>query len=633
MRVSLEWLREYVDVTGSPEDLARRLTMAGLEVEALHRLGEGIHGVVVAEVLDVRQHPHADRLSVCRVHDGQEVLEIVCGAPNVRPGMKAPLARVGAKLPDGRVIRKAKIRGVESRGMLCSEQELNLAQTSDGIYALPDDLPVGVDLRQALALEDWILEIGVTPNRPDCLSLVGVAREVAAITGAGWRLPPVAPQEAQEPVSQWASVEIREPELCWRYAARVLLDVRVAPSPRWLARRLEAAGLRPINNVVDVTNYVLLELGHPLHAFDCDRLAGRRIVVQRAKGGERFTTLDGVARTLPEDALLICDARGPVAVAGVMGGQDSGVTEATRTVLLESAYFLPASVRRTSKRLGLTTEASYRFERGTDPQGLILALDRAARLIAELSGARVARGRLDVYPRPWTPRRIRLRPARVRRVLGIPLSAQEIRERLQRLGLTVTQGGEESLEVAIPSHRVDLDQEADLIEEVARLGGYDQIPTPLPSGSLMSEALEPPAPWPAVRRALLGQGWNEVISYSFMDLGDLDRLRIPQDHPLRRTVVLRNPLSTEQAHLRTTLLPGLLRALRWNQHRGVTRGKLFEWGRIFLPQPGEKLPREPMRIGGVWWGTREPQGWHRPAAEADFFDVKGAVEGLLCTLR
>ncbi|HSH70149.1 MAG TPA: phenylalanine--tRNA ligase subunit beta [Deferrisomatales bacterium] len=633
MRISLNWLRDYVDLRADADELAHRLTMAGLEVSAVETLGVGIEGVVTARIVEKGPHPGADRLSLCRVDDGTEIHEIVCGATNMQAGDAVALARVGTRLPGGLKIKKAKIRGQASSGMMCSERELGLGDGHDGILILPPDTAPGRPVVEVLGLPDTVFEVDLTPNRADCLSVVGVAREVAALTGAALRLPQPNLAESGEPIAGQTSVTIEDPELCRRYAARIVRGVRIGPSPRWLQQRLQAVGVRALNNVVDVTNYVLMELGHPLHAFDLQRLGGQRIVVRRARDGELFTTLDGQERCLDADTLMICDGDGPVAVAGIMGGLNSEVEDTTRDVLLESAYFDPANIRRSSKALGLSTEASYRFERGTDIEGLIRALDRAAELIAELAGGTVAAGIWDAFPGPRARRRVTCRPARVSAVLGVELSRDAIVNYLQALGLSAVAetGSETTFEV--PPHRVDLEREIDLIEEVARLHGYDAIPTTLPKVAMT--AGERPAARRTADRArdvLVAAGLTEAINLSFIDPAEDERLALGADDALRRKVVIQNPLNSETAVLRTTLLPGLLRAAGLNNRRQTGAVRLFEVGRTFHPVDGQELPREVQRVGAVLAGEQCPLGWLASAQTVDFFDAKGVVEGFVATL-
>ncbi|MDF1551670.1 MAG: phenylalanine--tRNA ligase subunit beta [Deferrisomatales bacterium] len=633
MRISLNWLRDYVDLRADADELAHRLTMAGLEVSAVETLGAGIEGVVTARIVERGPHPGADRLSLCRVDDGTEIHEIVCGATNMQAGDAVALARVGTRLPGGLKIKKAKIRGQASSGMMCSERELGLGEGHDGILILPPNTALGRPLVEVLGLPDTVFEVDLTPNRADCLSVVGVAREVAALTGAELRLPEPNLAESGEPIADQTSVTIEDPELCRRYAARIVRGVRIGPSPRWLQQRLQAVGVRALNNVVDVTNYVLMELGHPLHAFDLQRLGGQRIVVRRARDGESFTTLDGQERCLDADTLMICDGDGPVAVAGIMGGLNSEVEDTTRDVLLESAYFDPANIRRSSKALGLSTEASYRFERGTDIEGLIRALDRAAGLIAELAGGTVAAGIWDAFPGPRARRRVTCRPARVSAVLGVELSRDAIVTYLQALGLSpVAETGSETT-FEVPPHRVDLEREIDLIEEVARLHGYDAIPATLPKVAMT--AGERPAARRTADRArdvLVAAGLTEAINLSFIDPAEDERLALGADDALRRKVVIQNPLNSETAVLRTTLLPGLLRAAGLNNRRQTGAVRLFEVGRTYHPVDGQVLPREVQRVGAVLAGEQRPLGWLASAQAVDFFDAKGVVEGFVATL-
>lgn len=451
MKVTYNWLKEFVECDLTPAQLADVLTMLGLEVEGMEHQGAGMDEVVVALVEEKRQHPNADKLSLCRVNNGTEVLDVVCGAQNFKAGDTVALAQIGAVLPGDFRIKRSKIRGEESCGMLCSEKELGLADESAGILVLPAGLPLGTPVFEALGLKDTLLEIGLTPNRADCLSAIGIAREIAAKLGKAIRLPEAAVPEGNEPADGIIGVTVEDAELCPRYAARHISGCRIAPSPAWLMKRLAAVGIRSINNVVDVTNLVMMELGQPLHAFDCDQLAGRRIVVRRASEGEPFTTLDGQQRILTSGDLMICDAERPVALAGIMGGQNSEISDVTTNILLESAWFKPAAIRTTSKRLGLHTESSHRFERGTDIGGVVRALDRAAALIAELAGGTVSRGVLDAYPGRKESQAITLRPGRANALIGIDLSPAETIDILRRLECDVQEQADGTLAVVPPA--------------------------------------------------------------------------------------------------------------------------------------------------------------------------------------
>ncbi len=624
MKISYRWLREFVETDLPPQALADRLTMAGIEVAGIAPVVTGLEGVVVGELTGVTPHPAGAPLTLCQVSTGRERFSIVCGAPNVRPGVRAAFAPPGARLPGGRRIEMAVIKGSASQGMLCSEAELGIGEDAGSILQLSEDAEPGADLVAYLGLEDSILEVEITPNRPDCLSVVGVAREVAALTGSPFRSPLIAVKEGDQEAMALATVSVEAPDLCPRYAARLITGLTVGPSPSWLAQRLRSVGLRPVNNLVDVTNYVLWELGHPLHAFDHETLTGGRIVVRRARPGEVLVTLDGQSRALTEAMLVIADAQRAVGLAGVMGGTNTEVTAATRTVLLESAYFLPASIRRTAKALGLPTEASYRFERGADIEGLRDALDRAAQLLADLGGGVVARGVLDVYPHPRSPARVSLRLDRIQRVAGVSPPRPAVIQILKGLGLPVEERGER-LEVVVPSVRRDLAIEDDLVEEVIRVWGYDRIPSTLPAGPLLLTrrprhlALEA-----AVRQALAGRGLSEAITYSLINPAYLPPFGVEASDP--RVVALRNPLSGDRSVLRPTLLPGLLEVLAGNVRRQLADVQLFEIGRVFEAQGPGELAREETRLGVVLTGLRAPRSWHAGKDRVDLFDLKGVVE-------
>ncbi len=482
MKVSLNWLKDYVEIKMGVKELIDLLTMSGLEVEEAVSTGEGFEKVVVAEIQAIRKHPNADKLSLVEARTDRERFPIVCGAKNIREGQKVPLALVGAKLPNGMEIKKSKIRGEMSEGMLCSEIELGLGQDATGIMILPSALPLGADLGEALGLKDTVLDISITPNRPDCLCVLGVVREIAALTHQRVKYPSLSLSDKGEEIHRKTSVTILDPDLCPRYVARMIEGVTIGPSPSWMRSRLEKVGIRSISNVVDVTNYVMMEYGQPLHAFDFELLEEGRIVVRRAKEGEEFVTLDGVKRSLDQEMLMICDGVKPVAVAGVMGGLNSEIKEDTKVVLLESAYFNPAGNRRTAKQLGLETEAAYRFGRGIDYGGCLTAANRAAQLIQELAGGKVVEGVVDAYPAPIRPSPIRLSVKRIHHVLGIEIPVKKVRAYLEDLELEVRGEDGDILIVTPPSFRGDLEREIDLIEEVARMDGYEKIPMTLPQG-------------------------------------------------------------------------------------------------------------------------------------------------------
>ena len=631
MKISYRWLREYVDTDLPPAQLADRLTNAGVPVEGLTPVVEGLSGVVVGEIEAIERElgesrpGHHNRL--CRVALPDRKLSVICGAPNAVPGLRTAVAPPGATLPGGRAITAATIRGTRSEGMLCSEKELGIGEVGAGILALPADAPLGADLITYLGLDDTIFEIEITPNRPDVLSIVGVAREVAALTGAPFRYPQVTVKEGEPDVAALAAVEIADPDLCPRYAARVITGLTVKPSPPWLAQRLRAVGLRPINNVVDVTNYVLWELGQPLHAFDRDRLKDGRIVVRRARSAERLTTLDGRERALTPHMLMICDAERPVAVGGVMGGADSEVRLETSTVLLESAHFNPGSIRRTSRALGLSSDASYRFERGTDIDGVIPALDRAAYLMADLGGGTVARGVIDVYPAPRPHPRIALRLERVERVIGAAPPRAEVVRILQALGFAVDDTAP-ALQVVVPSFRRDIVQEDDLVEEIVRIWGYDRIPLILAGGGELAPVTRPAGlrVTRVASRALVDAGLAECITYAFVDPARLKILG--WDDPVR-LVTLQNPLSAERSVMRPSLLPGLLEVLATNVHRQSPDVRTFEVGTIFSPHresDGDRPAHEELWLGLALTGLRATRAWHAGRERVDVYDAKGMAE-------
>src|SRR3990167_7850317 len=619
MKISYRWLKEYVATDLSPKAVADRLTNAGIEVAEAAPLVSGLSGVVVGEVEAIDQH------GVCRVATADRHFTVVCGAPNVAVGVRAAFAPPGAALPGGQQVQATRKRGVLSEGMLCSEKELGIGDDADGILLLAADAPLGSDLVTSLGLDDWILEVEVTPNRPDCLSVVGVAREIAALTGAPFRFPAIAVKEGDADIVALAAVEVEDPDLCPSYAARLITGLTVAPSPPWLAQRLRAVGLRPINNLVDVTNYVLWELGHPLHAFDHATLPGGRIVVRRARAGERMTTLDGRERALEPDMLMICDAERAVAVGGVMGGAATEVTPRTTTALLEAACFTPGSIRRTSRALGLSTDASYRFERGADIEGLRAALDRAAQLMADLGGGTVARGVVDVYPAPRPHSRIALRLERVERLIGACPPRPEAVRILQALGFGVDDSAP-ALQVVVPSFRRDIAPEDDLVEEIIRVWGYDRIPLTLVAGA-QSLLKRPPQLGLAreVSRVLGAAGLSEVITYAFIDP---DRLKALGWAGGQEPITLQNPLSRERSVLRPMLALGLLEVLALNASRQLPDARVFEVGHVFSPHvesDGDRPAHEELWLGIALTGLRQPRAWHAGRERVDIYDVKGAA--------
>ncbi|MBW2060571.1 MAG: phenylalanine--tRNA ligase subunit beta [Deltaproteobacteria bacterium] len=629
MLVTYNWLKDYVDLDIEPQELADKLTMRGLEVENFHDRYSYLDTVVVARVTKVEDHPRAERLKVCQVETSDAAFQVVCAAPNVAEGMLSALALAGTKLPDGEVVQEVELRGVRSFANLCSEAELVVGPDASGIMSFPEDLTPGSGVKKALGLSDWLFELEVTPNRPDCLCLLGVAREVAGILGQRLRYPEVKIEEAPRRIEDQTSVRILDPERCLRYVGRVINDVKVGPSPFWMVERLAGVGVRTINNVVDITNFVLMETGQPLHAFDLDRLAEHRIVVKTAGEGERFTTLDGEERIMGPEMLMICDGEKPVALAGLMGGLNSEIIPATTDVLLESAYFNPVSIRRTSKALGLSTEASFRFERGIDPEGCVFAASRASALMADLAGGRVASGIIDEHPRPYKKVTIPFAPSRCNRFLGTEIEPQRMMDALGGIELA-PKAADEDMKVEAPSFRVDLTREVDLYEEVARLIGYDEVPVTLPS---YKGGASPPDASRLLRaeisEILEGLGLSEVISYSFISHDFCDKLHLPENDPRRHCVHILNPLSEEQVLLRTTLVPGLLETLHRNQAFQVMDLAVFEMGRVFFTLDEQELPEERVVVSGLLAGRRGDLSWRQKTGPVDFYDLKGMVEELM----
>ncbi len=634
MKVTYNWLKEFVDFDLNPSDLADILTMLGLEVEGVEHIGSGLDEVVVARVLEKAQHPNADKLSLCKVDNGKEILNVVCGAQNFKQGDTVALAQIGAVLPGDFKIKRSKIRGEESCGMLCSEKELGLADESAGIMVLSPDMLIGTPLFDAMGIKDTVFEIGLTPNRADCLSVIGIAREIAAKLGLNLKRPSVKIEEGNEPAEMHIGVTINDPSGCPRYAARYISGCIIAPSPAWLANRLQAVGIRSINNVVDITNLVMIELGHPLHAFDYREVSGGKIIVRRAGEGERFSTLDGQERILGREDVVICDQQRAVALAGIMGGENSEIKEDTRDILLESAFFDPPTIRRTSKRLGLHTESSHRFERGADIEMVPVALDKAASLMAQLAGGTVFSGRVDNYPLPHKPVTIPFRPSRCNSIIGIELSSGDMSNLFKSLEFAVDESDDSRLLVSIPSWRIDIEREIDLVEEICRLNGFDKVPATMPVAEVISDR---PGPHQRlerkVRNHLVAEGMNEIVTFSFIAPTEADRLCLGADDPRRVSIRLSNPLVEEQSVMRTTLLPGLLEAASRNMSFRSLDLRLFEVRRVYHPLPSEELPHEPLFCAGLVTGARNPETWCSARDLSDFYDAKGILENLLYELN
>ena len=653
MLVSFRWLQELCPVDADVAEVAHRISLAGLEVEAMEEKGRNLDGVVIAEVRAKEPHPKSDKLTLVTVFDGENELEVVCGASNVpEPGGRVLFARAGAVLPNGMQIAPRKVAGVESNGMICSETELEIGTDADGIFVVDQEngaLP-GSSVADALDLHDVILDIGLTPNRPDCLGHVGIAREIGVLFGAGFKsrkaagpgrtfeaagcyqpgepttkLTPLwdnGSETLDTPALPEISVEIADGDRCPRYGAALVSGVKIAPSPFWLRYRLHNLGLRALSNVVDATNLILLEWGHPIHGFDLARLGGTKVVVRRATDGEKMATLDDVERSFTNDDLLICDADGPVAVAGVMGGLDTEIRDETEDVLIECAYFNPRSIRRTSRRLGLHTDSSHRFERGVDPEAIPRVLASAAALIADLGGGAAATTAIDRVAAPYEARTIPFRPGRAARLLGTPVSKEDSVRILESLGCRIVDQSDAAVIAEPPSWRPDLGREVDLIEEVARVRGYEEIPTAVPrvhpSESGTSGLLKFVD---RVRDAAVAAGLYEAVNYGFLSVDDLRKARVATD-----AVPLANPLSEERSVMRTSLLPGLTAAATRAQRRGATEVRLFELARTFQPS-GDILPREETVLAIALAGQRS--GWIGGGQPFDLYDGKGIIQAIV----
>jgi len=659
MKVSLKWLKDYIDIKLAPEELAERLTMAGLEVEGIQAIGGTWDKVVIGEVIALNPHPDADRLKLATVDLGTEQVTTVCGAPNIGLGQRVTFAHIGARLIDPHteeaiLLKPAKIRGVASEGMVCSEKELGISDSHEGILVLPPEAPIGVPLSSYLG--DIIFDLDVTPNRPDCLSVIGIAREIAALTDAPLRLPQIHYEELEDSISSFASVDIVEPDLCPRYCASLITGIKIAPSPSWLQQRLNSCGMRPINNVVDVTNYVMLEYGQPLHAFDYHKLKGQQIIVRRAGNGETIATLDETKRALNPDILLIADKEEAVAVAGIMGGLDSEVTDRTDTILLESANFNQAAIRRGCSHLQVQSEASIRFDKGLNSGLPLLPLKRATQLLLELAGGKAAKGIIDVYPGKPEPELISLTTQEVKRLSGLQVNIDEILKILKALGFECQEGDSGSqISVSVPYWRSDVKCSADLVEEVVRIIGYEKVPitrlgSPLPQQkSKLSPSAQQSNLKEKLRSMLTGFGFQEILTYSLVSLEKLQKLspKLELKIPLLKVA---NPMTREQEYLRISLRAGLLATLSHNQKFERAGIRLFEIGKVFLPQHSpvnatlsetkgkqsqeeRELPQEKEMLCAVLSGPSAELSWQADKGMLDFFDAKGVVESLLNQLR
>ena len=635
MIVSLEWLKDYTDVNVSPEEFCDRMIMSGSNLETMEKAGEDMQKVVVGKIVKIEKHPDADKLVVCQLDVGQEdLLQIVTGAPNVFEGAYVPVALHGSRIPGplhgqpkqegGTKITKGKLRGVVSNGMLCSFGELGFddkvvpVNQRDGIWILSGEYPVGADFAEALNLKDTIIDFEITPNRPDCLSMIGMAREAAATFGTKLKYPDTKCISEEERAADYVDVQVKSP-LCRRYVARVVKDVKVEESPWWLQRRLINAGMRPINNIVDVTNFVMLEYGQPIHAFDIESLAGHKIIVDTAKDGEKFVTLDETERILDKDMLMINDGEKPVAVAGVMGGLNSEIKEDTRTIVIECANFDANSVRTTSKKLGLRTEASGRFEKGIDPNLCSDAADRVCRLIELIGGGKVVGGRVDIYPQPEAPKTVRARVSRINHVLGIDIPREQMVGYLESLEMKV-EGSGDDMYVTAPTVRQDIEIEEDIVEEVARLYGYDNLPVTIPKGNNEASQSYERDIKDLARDTMCAMGANEIQTYSFVSPKSVDNVRIDEDSWERAFVKILNPLGEDTSVMRTILTPQMLEVMGRNYSRNLEAMKAFEIGNTFMANmmDPKALPYESDNMSIGLYGPRE-----------NFFTLKGMIEELL----
>ena len=625
MKVSMKWLKQYADIPVTPAEYEDRMVMTGTGVEGTEELGKDLENVVVGRVLTCRDHENSDHLHVCTVDVGEgEPLQIVCGAPNVKEGILVPVAKIGAKLPGGIVIKKGKLRGVESQGMLCSGPEIGVpvelypSVGTAGLLIFNEDYPLGADVKPIFGLDDTVIDFEILANRPDCLCVWGVARETAAAMGTELKLPEIKVREAGGDIRDYAKVDVMETQLCPRYAAKVIKNVRIGESPLWLRQYLFAAGMRSINNIVDITNFIMLETGHPMHAFDLDKVRGRHIIVRKADKGEKLTTLDGKEYALSGNELMICDEEGPTGLAGIMGGEESEITENTKAVLFECASFDRACVRVTARSLGIRTESSGRFERGVSPATVMDALLRACQMVNDLDAGDVVSGVIDLYPNPIQPVTLNVSCARMARRAGVEIAPEEMEQILHKLLFTVERQGD-GMTVTAPLFRQDVDQEADICEEVLRYAGYDRIPvTHLRGETPMGGMNDMGRREAEIRAQLTGMGFYETMTFSFISRKSIEQLGLKESDPRNTPVLIRNPLGEDTACMRTTILPGLIKTLASNIKNGNENGRVYELGTIYdgMNKTEEGLPVETPELAIGMWG------------DADFYALRGVVEAL-----
>lgn len=643
MQVSVKWLKDYIDIEETPEQLADLLTMAGVPVENVVRADEGLEKVVTGKLTEVVPHPDSDHLQICTVDVGEKnPLTIVTGAPNVKQGHVVPVALVGAHLPNGQKISKGKLRGVTSMGMLCSADELKMElanlpeEQKTGIYILPDNTSVGQPAAKALGLDDCVLEFELTANRGDCFSVFGIVREISVLTGRKPHWPEISAKEDDAAKAEdMVKIAIDAPDLCSRFSSRVLKNVKIGPSPEWMQKRLEGAGIRAINNVVDVTNFVMVELGQPMHAYDYDEVVGHSLTARRANEGENVHTLDDSSRLAKGGELVIADAEKPAGLAGVMGGLETEITEKTTTVVLEAASFNGPSIRRTSRALGLHSEASGRFERGVDVTGTVRALDRAAQLLADMGACSVTKGVVDVYPVKKEAASVEFTAEEVNGRLGTSVSGEKMKSILEDLGFGIEEKGTGAYRAIVPSWRNDVSCMEDISEEIARIYGFDHIPSTTPQGEIMEARQSARQAFSdKIRRVLASLGMDEARSFAFTHPSMFDKLNVPEDSPLRRAIPIMNPLTDEYPLVRTTLLTNLFENATRNFSRKNEDVRLFELAPVFFPKalPVTEQPDEVLKLAGILAGRREPVGLGQDGAMLDFYDAKGIVEELFSAL-
>ena len=628
MNISYNWLKEYIDFKLSPEALKQRLTFSGIEVEKVETLYENLKKIKVAKIVEKEKHPNADKLAVCKVDDGEKVWQVICGAPNCEVNQKVAFAPINTTV--GKIkIKKAKLRGVESYGMLCSEAELEISDDHSGIMVLDENAKVGESLADYLNISDTVYEVEITPNRPDLLGMIGIARDLSALLAKPLKMPEINISEIDKTIDSELKLINKEPELCTRYTARLIKNIQVKDSPEWLKRKLIAVGLRPINNIVDITNFVMMEFGHPLHAFDYDKISGKTIIVRKAEKDEVFPALDENSYKLTDKDLVIADDEKPIALAGVIGGSNSHITNDTKHIVIEAANFLYSSIRKTSLKHKIFTDSSYRFERNLSDVTPEIVSKRAAQLVLELAGGELYEGVLDSYPNKHKPQITMLRVSRVKKVLGLEIAEQKIIDYLTSLGLILTEKKKDELYFEIPHYRKDLPREIDLIEEIIRLHGYESLPHVIHTSKIMDKDGF------YLRRklqdVLVKYGFFEVVNWSFGDPEDLNRLNIAQDDFRRKTIKIKNPIGQSFSVMRSMILPDILKNTIYNINHGEKDLKLFEMNKVFFNN-GTKLGLEEFELSGIMTGALNPVYWKDRTQQIDFFDVKGVIEDLLETV-